>query len=214
MASTGALLFGFVVVHMLGNLQIFLGQDVFNDYAKHLQELPMLLWPARAVLLILLITHIAVAINLACENRAARPDRYKYYGTIQASYASRTMVFSGIIVSLFIVYHLLHFTFGKVQPQFFEMTDAKGREDIYAMVVHSFRNVYVSASYIAAMAVLCWHLRHGLQSMFQSVGWSSEKTAPCFEKFAVATSLLIFLGNCSIPAAILLGLVKLPGGGV
>ncbi len=212
MAATGLLLFGFVVVHMLGNLQIFLGQDVFNDYAKHLQELPLLLWPARIILLALLLVHVAVAMNLAAENRAARPVRYAHYGTIQASYASRTMVFSGIIVFLFIVYHLLHFTFGKVQPEFYHQLDAKGRNDIYAMVVFGFQSVYVSASYIAAMAVLCWHLYHGLQSMFQSVGLRSERSAACLEHFSVATSLVIFAGNCSIPAAVLMGLLKMPRG--
>ncbi len=214
MAGTGFLLFGFVVVHMLGNLQIFLGPDAFNDYAKHLQGLPMLLWPARAILLALLLIHVAVAVNLARENRAARPIRYARSETIQATYASRTMVASGIIVFLFIVYHLLHFTLGKIQPQYFHQLDPKGRHDVFAMVVYGFQNVYVSASYIAAMAVLCLHLRHGLESLFQSVGLRNEKNAPCFKGFAVSVSLLIFLGNTSIPLAILSGLLKIPSGGV
>ena len=214
MAVTGIFLFGFVVVHLLGNLQIYLGQDALNDYAKHLEELPMLLWPARIFLLTALLIHIFVACSLAIENRRARPVRYVYKDTIQASYASRTMVMSGVIILLFIVYHLLHFTFGKVQPQFFEQTDLRGREDVYGMVVHGFGNVYVAASYIAAMAVLCLHLSHGLQSLFQSLGIRSEKTGPLLKKFAIGVSLLIFIGNSSIPVSILLGLVKMPGGGV
>jgi len=213
MAVTGLILFGFVVVHMLGNLQIFLGQDALNDYAKHLEELPFLLWPARGILLVTLITHMFVSISLARENRAARPVRYDRYNTIQASYASRTMVISGILIFLFIVYHLLHFTFGRIQPQFFEQLDAKGREDTYAMVVHGFQNIYVSGSYILAMSVLCFHLSHGLQSLFQSLGLRSESAGPLLRKAAVAVSLLIFIGNSSIPVCVLLGFLQMPGGG-
>ena len=214
MAVTGIFLFGFVVVHMLGNLQIYLGQDALNSYAEHLEEMPLLLWPARTFLLVTLLTHIVVAISLANENRAARPVRYAYRDTIQASYAFRTMVMSGIIIFLFIVYHLLHFTFGKIQPQFFEHTDPKGREDVYGMVVHGFQNVYVSAAYVAAMGVLCLHLSHGLQSLFQSLGVRTEKIGPWIKKIAIGLSLFIFIGNSSIPISVLLGLIKLPGGGV
>ena len=212
MAVTGILLFGFVVVHMLGNLQIFLGADALNDYAKHLAELPWLLWPARTVLLTALVTHIAVAASLGNENRKARPVGYVKDATIRASYASRTMMMSGVIIFLFIVYHLAHFTFGKVQPQFFEHLDSKGREDVYSMVVLGYRNAFVSVSYVAAMAVLCLHLSHGLQSLFQSLGLRDEKCGPWLKKFALAASLLILLGNCSIPAAAYFGLLKIPGG--
>lgn len=212
MAVTGFLLFGFVVVHMLGNLQIFLGPDALNDYAKHLADLPMLLWPARIFLLIVLVLHIATAVSLGSGNRAARPVGYVKDATIRATYASRTMMMSGVIIFLFIVYHLLHFTFGKVQPQFFEHLDAKGREDVYAMVVLGFRNLYVSASYIIAMAALCLHLSHGLQSLFQSLGLREESCGRNLRNFSRATALLIFAGNSSIPAAAFLGLLKLPGG--
>ena len=212
MAVTGLLLFGFVVAHMLGNLQIYLGQDALNDYAKHLEELPLLLWPARVILLTTLIVHIFVSMSLAAENRAARPVRYQVYGTVHASYASRTMVVSGILIFIFIGYHLLHFTFGQVQPQFFEHLDAKGREDVYGMVVHGFQNIYVSASYVFAMAVLCLHLSHGLQSLFQSLGLRSRAAAPFLSTMSAAVSLLIFIGNSSIPVSVLLGLVKMPGG--
>ncbi len=208
MAVTGLLLLGFVIVHMLGNLQIFLGPDALNDYSKHLKEMPLLLWPARIFLLITLVTHILVSMSLAIENRNARPVRYAAQDTIQASYASRTMVMSGIIIFLFIIYHLLHFTFGKIQPQFFEHLDPKGRQDVYGMVVYGFQNIYVSASYIFAMAVLCFHLSHGIMSLFQSLGLSSEATAPLFKKTAIGLSLLIFIGNCSIPASVLLGFVR------
>ena len=213
MAVTGIFLFGFVVVHMLGNLQIYLGQDALNDYAKHLEELPYLLWPARIFLLITLVIHIFVAFSLAIENRAARPVRYAKQGTVQASYASRTMVMSGVIIFLFIVYHLLHFTWGKIQPQFFEQLDAKGREDLYGMVVHGFGNVYISAFYIFAMGVLCFHLSHGLESLFQSLGLRSKSMEPLLRKIAITLALFVFIGNCSIPVSVLLGFIKMPGGG-
>ena len=212
MAVTGLLLFGFVVVHMLGNLQVYLGQDALNAYAEHLEQLPMLLWPARVILLTLLLAHIAAALSLARENRAARPVPYAYQDTIHASYASRTMVMSGIITFLFIVYHLLHFTFGKIQPQFFEHLDPKGREDVYGMVVHGFQNIYVSGSYVLAMGVLCLHLSHGLQSLVQSLGLRSRSSGPFWAKISLAVSILIFIGNSSIPVSVLLGFVKMPGG--
>lgn len=213
MAVTGLLLFGFVFVHMLGNLQIFLGQDALNDYAKHLADLPALLWPARVVLLSLLLLHIGTAISLSFENRRARPVRYVRETTIQASYASRTMMMSGVIVFLFIVYHILHFTLGRVQPQFYGHLDAHGHKDVYSMVVLGFQNVFVSASYIVAMAALCLHLSHGFQSLFQSLGLRDEKSGPCLTKLSRALALLIFIGNSSIPVAILLGLVHMPKGG-
>ncbi len=211
MAVTGAFLFGFVLAHLLGNLQIFLGQNALNDYAKHLMEIPLLLWPARIFLLTTLIVHVAVAISLTRENRAARPVGYLKQETIQASYASRTMVMSGLIVFLFIVYHLLHFTWGKVQPQFFDQLDAQGRRDVYGMVVHGFQNPMVCASYILAMAVLCLHLSHGLQSLFQSLGLRCAKSEALIRKAVVGLSLFIFLGNCSIPLAAYFGFLS-PGG--
>ena len=208
MAVTGIFLFGFVVAHLVGNLQIFLGRDALNSYARHLEEMPALLWSARAFLLAALLIHIFTAMGLAVENRRARPVRYAGESVIQASYASRTMVMSGIIVFLFIVYHLLHFTYGKIQPEFFERLDSKGREDVYGMVVHGFGNRYVCASYILAMGALCFHLSHGLESLFQSLGIRSERGASFYKKFALVTSVLIFIGNCSIPFCACIGYLK------
>ncbi len=213
MAVTGILLFGFVVIHLLGNLQIFLGQDALNDYAKHLRGLPLLLWPARFFLLGILFIHIGVAVSLGLENRQARPVGYIHETTIQASYASRTMLMSGLVVFLFIVYHLLHFTFGTIQPQFYEQLDAKGRLDVYSMVIHGFKNLYVSAFYMAAIGSLCFHLSHGIQSLFQSLGLRRQDQEVGLKIFSAGISLLIFIGNISIPVSILLGFVKLPSGG-
>lgn len=210
-AVTGLLLTGFVVAHMLGNLQVFLGPDALNDYAKHLQSLPGLLWPARIALLSIFIVHIAVSLSLAFENRRARPDGYRYQDTVQASLASRTMVWTGITIFLFTVYHLLHFTWGAAHPAFFHLVDEKGRNDVYSMVVLSFREPLISGVYIAAMAALCFHLSHGIASIPQSLGLSDAGKRPFFEKAATALSWLIFLGNASMPVAALLKILKLPG---
>ncbi len=205
MAVTGIFLLGFVIAHMLGNLQIFLGQERLNDYAQHLQDLPFLLWPARAFLLGALILHVGVSIKLALENKAARPVPYVYPNTVQATYASRTMRVSGFIILAFLVYHLLNFTFGVTHPQFFHLMDSKGRHDVYSMVIRSFQDYFVSGVYVVAMALLCLHLSHGVSSLFQSLGISDEKSRPAFEKLARLTALTIFIGNTSIPTAVLLG---------
>ncbi len=208
MAITGLILFGFVVAHMLGNLQIFLGSEVLNSYAEHLEELGPLLWAVRIILLIALTFHIATAIQLAVENRAARPIPYASKNTVQASYASRTMVVTGFIVLAFIVYHLLHFTFGRIYPEFSGALDSHGRQDIYLMVVKSFQDPWVSGSYILAMFLLCVHLSHGLSSLFQSLGVSNEKWDKRFKLFAKVVATAIFIGNTSIPTAALLGILK------
>ena len=208
MAVTGFFLFVFVVAHMLGNFQIFMGPDALNDYAAHLKELPFLLWPARIFLLFVLVIHGVVAVQLAIQNRRARPVSYAVEDTVAASYASRTMMFSGIIILAFIVYHLLHFTFGKIHPEAFELMDAKGREDVYRRVVLGFQDVRISLSYVFAMAVLCVHLSHGASSFFQSLGLSDERWADRFKACGMGVAVLIFVGNCLIPASILLGWLK------
>ena len=208
MAVTGVFLFGFVVAHMLGNLQIFLGSEALNDYAEHLQNLPTLLWPARIFLLGTLLFHVVVSISLALENRRARPVPYAREATVQASYASRTMVMSGFIILAFLIYHLLNFTFGVTHPQFFSLVDESGRRDVYSMVVMSFREPVVSGVYVAAMALLCLHLSHGLSSLFQSLGLADERSLPALKRAGVALALVVFVGNSSIPVAALLGILK------
>lgn len=205
MAVTGIILFGFVVVHMLGNLQIFLGPEALNGYAEHLESLPILLWPARFILLVSLILHVTCAISLTRANHAARPIGYEVNSTVRASYASRTMMMSGLIVFAFIVYHLMHFTFKVAHP---EISRAAGSENVYGMVVGSFRVPGIAASYIFAMFVLCAHLSHGVSSLFQSLGLNNRKWDRRFKFFARLVAFVIFAGNTSIPLAALLGVLK------
>lgn len=212
MAVTGGVLFGFVVLHMLGNLQVFLGQEALNAYAKKLQDMAPVLWAARAFLLASLVLHVAFAIRLTFENRRARPKPYLYNDTVQASYASRTMMMTGLIVLFFTIYHLLHFTFGVTNPDLFHLVDAKGRHDVYSMVVSSFRNPWISASYVIAMIPLCVHLSHGLSSALQTLGLNRARPHFLYANIGNLMGLAIFIGNSSIPLAALLGLLKIPVG--
>jgi succinate dehydrogenase / fumarate reductase cytochrome b subunit len=206
MAITGFLLFLFVIVHMAGNLQVYLGQEPMNAYAELLKSRPGLLWTARAGLFVIAVLHIISALQLAAENRAARPEPYAE-GKPIASFASRTILLSGLIIFAFIVYHLMHFTFGVTNPEFMDLRDGD-RHDVYRMVVEAFRNPYVSAFYIISMGLLCLHLSHGVSSLFQSLGIRRKGTVAAFNSFARIAAIVIFIGNCSIPISILAGVVK------
>lgn len=210
MAITGLALFLFVFGHMAGNLQVFLGPEPLNRYGAFLQGLGDLLWLVRIGLLAMVLLHIWSAIKLTQENRAARPQPYAQQELVAASYASRTMLMSGLIILAFIIFHLLHFT---VQVQAVNLTgkdfatlkDAQGRHDVYAMVVLGFRNPYVSIFYLIAMTLLCLHLNHGVSAMFQSLGWKSPAYAPLIDCGARAISWIIYLGYISIPISVLAG---------
>jgi succinate dehydrogenase / fumarate reductase, cytochrome b subunit len=220
MAITGLGLFGFVIVHMLGNLQIFLGPAPLNAYAHFLKSKPGLLWSARLGLLAMVILHILAAIQLSRENRAARPVGIGKIDFVGSSYASRTMLMSGVIIFIFIVYHLLHFTVAvpavNLLPQgpdfpnanFLKLKDPLGQHDVYRMMVLGYSNLWVSGFYIAGMALLCLHLSHGVGSMFQSLGLKNKIYGAWIDRFAKASALVIFVGNSSIPLAVLAGVVK------
>ena len=208
MAVTGILLFLFVIAHMLGNLQIFLGPVAINDYAAALKGRPWLLWPARIGLLAVFLLHVAAAIQLALENRQARPVKYAQGKPVASSYAARTIVISGLILLAFIAFHLAHFTFLFIDPRFADLADLMARHDVYRMMVIAFSNPIVSGFYIISMGLLCLHLSHGLASTLQSLGLRSQKTVRGMKVVALVSAGLIFLGNCAIPIAILAGMVK------
>jgi len=211
-AFTGVILTGFVVGHMLGNLQVFLGQDKFNTYASFLQGLGELLYVVRGMLLLAVILHIYFSIKLALENREARPIPYAVKKYREASYASRTMHYSGIIVFAFIVYHILHFTLGKVHPQYYHYIDPKGRHDVYSMVILSFRNPLISGTYIVSMFLLAWHLSHGFSSLFQTLGLNNARLRPVLGTLGTLLAWAVFAGYVSIPLAAWTGILKLPPG--
>ncbi len=203
MAVTGAILFFFVIGHMLGNLQVFEGAEKLNAYGRFLRGVPELLWAVRIGLLVSVILHIWASVQLAVRKTQARPLAYSKRDAIVSSYASRTMYWSGPILLAFIIFHLLHFTAGIVHPgaDFVE-------GDIYHNVVAGFQVWYVSAWYIFSMILLGLHIRHGAWSMFQSLGMNHPRHTPILQKAALVFSVVIVLGYISIPASVLLGLVK------
>jgi len=219
MAVTGFILFLFVVGHMVGNLQIFLGPEAINRYGAFLQNLGEGLWLVRAVLLVVILLHIWSAIKLSAENKAARPIAYAEYHPVAASYASRTMLMSGLIILAFIIYHLLHFT---VQTKAINLTGqdfhafsepVKGaigleRHDIYRMMIVGFSNIWVCAFYVLGVGLLCLHLSHGISAMFQSMGWKNKVYGPFLDKAARVIAWFLFIGYSSIPVAVLLGFGK------
>jgi succinate dehydrogenase / fumarate reductase, cytochrome b subunit len=219
MAVTGFLLFVFVIGHLAGNLQIFLGREAINRYGDFLQSNPELIWPARLGLLLMLGLHIWAATKLSLENKAARPVEYMVYQPLGSSYASRSMLMSGTIVFVFVIYHLLHYT---AEVQYLNLTGRDftafmepltghvppERHDIYKMMVVGFTQPVVSGFYVLGLALLCLHLSHGASSMFQSLGWKNESYRPFLDKAAVIVAVLIFVGYTSIPVAILCGYGK------
>ena len=213
MAVTGLIMVGFILGHLIGNLQIFLPPDKINAYAHFLQGLGGALWIVRIVLLVTVALHVYVSIQLVLENRAARGGKtYDAQKTLKASYASRTMKYSGPIVFFFIIYHLLHFTvrgdvLGAAVPET-TLADGTHVHDIHSMMVIAFQNIWVSLAYIVSIALLSIHLSHGLSSMFQSLGLRTRTWSDFLNKVAIVVSVLYFLGNLAIPAGVLSGTVK------
>ena len=210
MALTGGGLFLFVIGHLLGNLQFFLEPTAINRYGHFLKSTPEILWPARLGLLAMVGLHIAAAVTLSAQNKAARPQRYEgATKPLDASLASRTMLMSGLIVLAFIVYHLLHFTvvLDSVNGAGFDFDELyepnTGQPDIYAMIVCGFSVWYVALFYLIAVGLLCVHLGHGVAAMFQSLGLKNHVWGPRIDAFAKAASLALFLGYASIPVSVL-----------
>jgi succinate dehydrogenase / fumarate reductase cytochrome b subunit len=205
MAATGLILVGFLVAHLAGNLQIFLGPEALDEYALLLREHPAVVWGARAVLLFAVVTHIVAAVQLTRLQRKARPVGYRRNKSVGSSYASRTMMWSGPIIAAFVVYHLLHFTFGIAHPTFPDFEAHR----VYRNVVMGFQQPIVATAYIVAIVMLGLHLYHGLWSMFQSVGINHPGYNLGLRRFAAVTTFVIVAGNISIPLSVLLGLVRL-----
>jgi succinate dehydrogenase / fumarate reductase cytochrome b subunit len=201
MAVSGVVLFGFVVVHMLGNLQVYLGPTRLDEYGAALRRVPALLWTLRLGLLAAALAHVWAAWSLTRTNWKARPLGYRERKNLESSYASRSMRWSGAFLLLFVVYHLLHFTTGTVHPSFVE-----GK--VHHNFVTGFQALPVSLFYIAAMLLLGFHMYHGVWSMLQSVGLAHPRYNRARYAFAAAFALLVALVNISFPLAVLAGLVR------
>ena len=208
MAVTGVFLFGWIFAHMLGNLKLYLGPEHMNTYAEWLRAMgaPALpesaaLYIVRVLLLVAVILHIVAATQLTIQNRKARPIGYRERDYVKATYAARTMRWGGVIILLFVWYHLGHLTFGKFHQSFIP-------GDPYHNVVAGFQVWWVSAIYIIANLALGLHLYHGLWSMFNSLGLNAKKFNSWRRIFATAFALIITLGNISFPISVMLGIVR------
>lgn len=212
MAITGVLMVGWLILHMAGNLQMFLGPKAMNEYAYYLKHDIMvgkLVWLMRLGLLTAVVLHIWSAYRLTVLNHNARPVRYVANQHHSASnYASRTMAWSGLIVLAFLIYHLLHFTVGSIQPQHFVLQTANGHHDVYRMVILGFQQPIVAGFYVLAQVLLAIHLSHGVSSFFQSLGWNNEKYQPVIAQVGPTVSGILCLGFISVPICVWLGILK------
>ncbi len=207
MAVTGLLMVLFVVGHLLGNLTIFWGPNGINAYAMHLHELAPIVWATRIVMGLAVVLHVILSIQLTLENRAAKPQKYAVATSLRATFASKNMIWTGLILGAFIGYHLLQFTF-RVMPGLTLGTDALQRFDVYSMVVAALRNALVGAVYLVAMVSLALHLSHGVQSGFQTLGLSNAILLPRYGVAGKVLSAIFLIGFGAIPAVILVGILK------
>lgn len=201
MAVTGMIGIGFVVGHMIGNLQVFQGPEKLNAYAEALRAYPALLYFVRAVLLGSVILHIVAAYQLSRMSWQSRSESYERWRPVASDYASRTMRWSGPILLLFIIYHLLDFTFGTVNPDFVQ-------GDVFHNVISSFTSWYVTAFYVVSMLALGLHMYHGIWSMFQSLGLNNPKYNTYWKNLAVVITGIVVVGNIVMPLAVFLGFVR------
>jgi succinate dehydrogenase / fumarate reductase cytochrome b subunit len=203
MAVSGVLLFGFVLVHMVGNLQVYLGPTLLDEYGRSLRAMGhgSVLWVLRGGLLLAAIAHVWSAYCLTRLNQKARPEAYRERANRESTLASRTMRWSGVVILVFVVYHLLHFTFGTVHPRFVHGA-------VHQNFVIGFRVVWVSVFYMVATLLLGLHLYHGVWSMLQTLGLSHPRYDLLRKRAAAAFAALVVIGNLSFPLAVLTGVVK------
>ncbi|HUB34730.1 MAG TPA: succinate dehydrogenase cytochrome b subunit [Bryobacteraceae bacterium] len=209
MAVTGLVLFGYVVAHLLGNLQVFSSDpNQINRYAAFLHNPAnaAALWVARAILLACVGLHILAATQLWLQNRAARPVAYRKKADVPTSYAARTMKVSGIIIAAFVAFHILHLTTGSI-PGLPVHDIAANEPDVRANLIQGFQNPWVSGFYILAIALLCTHLYHGVWSMFQSIGINHPKYTPGLKRAAAVIAILLAAGYISIPVSVMTGVL-------
>ncbi len=208
MAVTGQVLVIFIIAHMAGNSTIYFG--ALNSYAEHLHALAAIVWANRFVMLAIVSIHIFFGISLTLENQTANPGKYAVKKALRATFASKNMIWTGTVIGVFLVYHLLHFTFQLTDPATAASAnlDSAGRPDVFAMVIAGFQNALISLIYIVSMVALLLHLSHGIQSSFQSLGLNSDNSLPVFEKIGRTLAYVLFIAFISIPVIIVLGIMK------
>jgi succinate dehydrogenase / fumarate reductase cytochrome b subunit len=209
MAVTGFILYLFMIAHIYGNLKVFEGREKFNAYSDYLRTVgkPIffrteLLWIVRIVLLVSVILHIVAAAQLTQRSYASRPVRYVNKKETDATFASRTMRWGGLVIFFFIIYHILDLTLGTAHSGTYQ------EGDVYGNVVSGFSHWYVTLFYILAMVALGFHLYHGVWSLFQTLGVNRRKYNRFFRGLALVSALLIAVGGCVVPVAVLTGIVS------
>ena len=216
MAITGQAMVLFAVVHLLGNSSIFgwLPGGI-NAYAHHLHSLPApIIIGFRLGLLAFACVHIWFGIQLTIENRGGRPRQYAVKSVQKATFASENMIWTGLLLVAFILYHLLHFTFQVISPETAALKNmVPGLENqvvpnVLGMVISAFQNMFVTFIYAGAMLVLFLHLSHGIQSFFQTLGWSNDRVQPFITKAGTLVALALFLGYAAVPLTILLRILN------
>lgn len=208
MAFTGQVMILFVIAHLLGNSTIYVSW--LNAYAAGLHAFPPLLWAIRIVLIASVVVHVYLGIVIKIENRRAKPSSSVVERNLSATFAGKNMIWTGTLIAIFIVYHLLHFTVQTIDPaaSALKNVDAAGRPDVFLMVVRAFRQIGLSAFYIFSLAALLLHLMHGIQSSFQTWGLNSEGTFPAVRTGGVLAAAVFFLGYAAIPIVIVLRILK------
>lgn len=218
MAITGILLVGFLLGHLSGNLLVFLGKEDINAYAHGLRTMGhgMVIWIVRLGLLSMFVLHVSSAITLARRNRAARPQSYAKVTPRKSTMASRSMVYSGLLLLTYVVYHLAHFTWGAVhtanyagQPGWdYALLDGTVVPDVYRMVVASFQVPLIAVLYILSMIMVGLHLNHAIASAFQTMGVTNQRVVPAIRRIGPLLSFIVAAGFSAVPLAIIAGLVK------
>jgi len=210
MSVSGLMMVLFVVVHLLGNTSIFGGPNGINTYAAKLHELGPLIWPYRFVMVVLFGVHVFFGIQLTLENSGAKQQTYEVSKNLSATFTGKSMIWTGLIIGAFLIYHLLQFTFQVTNPDIASVRnlDAFGRPDVFHMVVFSFQKAVVSSTYIVSLIALALHLTHGIQSSLQTLGLTNDMTFPLVVKSGKFVAVILFLGYVAIPVIIFIGVLK------
>lgn len=208
-ALTGLFMLLFLLLHLAGNLEIFAGPVAVNQYAAFLRTMPKVLWIFRILLIVSVITHVWVTISLTSHNQQARKDKYHVKKSRKATFASRTMMISGLTILAFVLYHLAHYTLGITNPELMNLKDAAGHHHVYNMMVMGFSNPIIAGFYILAQVLLAFHLSHGVSSAARTLGVTSNT---CYEKIrigGVIFAAIVAVLYISIPFSVLIGIVPL-----
>ena len=207
MAFTAQMMVLFVIVHLIGNSTVYF--HGLNAYAAALHALPVLVWAFRLFMTVVLCLHVYFGIVLTLENWKAKPGSYAVSSQISATFAGRNMIWTGSIIGVFLIYHLLHFTVEILSPDLAAIThpDALGRPDVFMMVTGAFQQGGTVWLYVFFMGVLLLHLTHGIQSSFQTWGLNNEKSQPAITRGGQIAATILFLGYAAIPVVIVMGIL-------